>query len=152
MDLGCFTRRVRREPRYANLKTMIVGVDVVLVAFHALAHLGAGIGLSLAGNVFVAVVIVLAPLLSLFLLHTRLAGMGALLLSLSMFGAFVFGVCGHFLLPGADTVKRVEHSVSGNRSAPYGPSSSRNGRGRAMPLCSDAMEEGISGGAGVSVG
>jgi hypothetical protein len=94
--------------RYA---TMIVGMDVVLVAIHALAHLGAGIGLSLAGNVFVAVVIVFAPLLSLFLLHTRLAGMGALLLSLSMFGAFVFGVCGHFLLPGADNVLQIPSSA-----------------------------------------
>ncbi len=52
------------RPMMKRYATMIVGVDVVLVAFYALAHLGAGIGLWLAGNVFVAVVIVLAPLLS----------------------------------------------------------------------------------------
>ncbi len=99
------------SPMMKRYATMIVGVDVVLVAIHALAHLGAGIGLSFAGNVFVAVVIVLAPVLALFLLYSRLAGMGALLLSLSMFGAFVFGVCGHFLLPGADNVLQIPSSV-----------------------------------------
>jgi hypothetical protein len=99
------------SPMIKRYATMIVGMDVVLVAIHALAHLGAGIGLSLAENVFVAGVIVFAPLLSLFLLHTRLAGMGVLLLSLSMFGAFIFGICGHFLLPGADNVLQIPSSV-----------------------------------------
>jgi hypothetical protein len=32
------------SPMMKRYATMIVGVDVALVAFHALAHLGAGIG------------------------------------------------------------------------------------------------------------
>jgi hypothetical protein len=76
------------------------------------ANTGANIWLSFLGNAFVVVVILIAPLVSLFLLHTaRLAWLGALLLFLSMLGAFLFGVWNHFLLPGSDNIGQVPPGV-----------------------------------------
>ncbi len=87
---------------------VIVWLDLAVNVIHALAHVGANIWLSFLGNAFVVVVILVAPLVSLFLLHTaRLEWLGALLLFLSMFGAFLFGVWNHFLLPGSDNIGHV---------------------------------------------
>ena len=91
---------------------VIVWLDLAVNVIHALSHLGADIWLSFFGNAFVVVVIVVAPLVSLFLLHTtRLQWLGALLLFLSMLAAFLFGVWNHFLLPGSDNVARVPPGV-----------------------------------------
>ena len=90
----------------------IVWLDLAVNVIHALAHIGANIWLSFFGNVFVVGVILVAPLVSLFLLHTtRLEWLGALLLFLCMLGAFLFGVWNHFLLPGADNVAHVPAGV-----------------------------------------
>jgi len=81
-------------------------------AIHALAHSGANIWLSFLGNAFVVVVILIAPLVSLFLFHTaRLEWLGALLLFLSMLAAFLFGVWNHFLLSGSDNIWHVPPGV-----------------------------------------
>ncbi len=91
---------------------VIVWLDLVVNVIHALAHSGANIWLSFLGNVFVVVVILVAPLVSLFLLHTaRLEWLGALLLFLSMLAAFLFGVWNHFLLPGSDNIGHVPPGV-----------------------------------------
>ena len=91
---------------------VIVSLDLVVNAIHALAHIGANIWLSFLGNVFVVVVILVAPLVSLFLLHTaQLERLGALLLFLSMLAAFLFGVWNHFLLPGSDNIGHVPPGV-----------------------------------------
>jgi hypothetical protein len=91
---------------------VIVWLDLAVNAIHALAHIGATIWLSILGNVFVVVVILIAPLVSLFLLHTaRLEWLGALLLFLSMLAAFLFGVWNHFLLPGSDNIGHVPPGV-----------------------------------------
>ena len=91
---------------------VIVSLDLVVNAIHALAHSGANIWLSFLGNVFIVVVILVAPLVSLFLLHTaRLEWLGALLLFLSMLAAFLFGVWNHFLLPGSDNIGQVPPGV-----------------------------------------
>ena len=91
---------------------VIVWLDLVVTVIHALAHIGANIWLSFLGNAFVVVVILIAPLVSLFLLHTaRLEWLGALLLFLSMLAAFLFGVWNHFLLPGSDNIGHVPPGV-----------------------------------------
>ena len=91
---------------------VIVSLDLVVNAIHALAHIGANIWLSFLGNVFIVGVILVAPLVSLFLLHTaRLEWLGALLLFLSMLAAFLFGVWNHFLLPGSDNIGHVPPGV-----------------------------------------
>src|SRR5215831_1102599 len=91
---------------------VIVWLDLVVTVIHALAHSGANIWLSILGKVFVVVVILIAPLVSLFLLHTtRLEWLGALLLFLSMLAAFLFGVWNHFLLPGSDNIGHVPPGV-----------------------------------------
>ncbi len=90
----------------------IVWLDLAVNVIHALAHIGVNIWLSFLGNVFVVVVILVAPLVSLFLLHTaRLEWLGALLLFLSMLAAFLFGVWNHFLLPGSDNIRKVPPGV-----------------------------------------
>ncbi len=91
---------------------VIVWLDLAVNVIHALAHIGANIWLSFSGNAFVVGVILVAPLVSLFLLHTaRLEWLGALLLFLSMSGAFLFGVWNHFLLPGSDNIGHVPPGV-----------------------------------------
>jgi hypothetical protein len=91
---------------------VIVWLDLAVNVIHALSHLGADIWLSFFGNAFVVVVIMVAPLVSLFLLHTtRLQWLGALLLFLSMLGACLFSVWNHFLVPGSDNVAHVPPGV-----------------------------------------
>src|SRR6266702_6811804 len=59
---------------------VIVWLDLAVNVIHALSHIGANIWLSFLGNAFIVVVILIAPLVSLFLLHTaRLEWPGALL-------------------------------------------------------------------------
>jgi hypothetical protein len=91
---------------------VIVWLDLAVNFIHALSHIGANIWLSFLGNAFVVGVILVAPLVSLFLLHTaRLEWLGALLLFLSMLAAFLFGVWNHFLLSGSDNVTHVPPGV-----------------------------------------
>ncbi len=91
---------------------VIVWLDLAVNVIHALAHIGANIWLSFLSNAFVVGVILVAPLVSLFLLHTaRLEWLGALLLFLSMLGAFLFGVWNHLLLSGSDNIVHVPPGV-----------------------------------------
>jgi hypothetical protein len=91
---------------------VIVCLDLAVDFIHALTHTGANIWLSFLGNAFVVVVILIAPLVSLFLLYiARLEWLGALLLFLSMLAAFLFGVWNHFLLPGSDNIGDVPPGV-----------------------------------------
>jgi hypothetical protein len=91
---------------------VIVWLNLAVSIIHAISHISADIWLSFFGNAFVVVVILVAPLVSLFLLQTtRLKWLGALLLFLSMLGAFLFGLLNHFLLPGSDNVAHVPPGV-----------------------------------------
>jgi len=65
------------------------------------------VGLTAFGNLYVLVVITIAPLVAGVLLLTRWARQGALLLALSMLGSFVFGVWYHFLSATSDNVMEV---------------------------------------------
>lgn len=88
-----------------NTAIVIVWLDLAVIVIHGLSHIGADIWLSFFGNTFVTLVIIVAPFVSLLLLHTiRLKWLGMLLLFLSMLGAFLFGVWNHFLVAGPDNV------------------------------------------------
>jgi len=72
------------------------------------------VSLNTFGYIYVMVVITLAPLISVPLLFSRSQTVGALLLALSMFGSFMFGVWYHFLSSTNDNVSQVHgpwHSV-----------------------------------------
>jgi len=81
---------------------------IILVIFHlmvttphSIAHNHLGITMNLWQNVFIFLVILLAPIVAGVLLWKN-PKPGFLLLGLSMAGSFLFGVFYHFVLPGAD--------------------------------------------------
>jgi len=85
----------------------LVLIHFVISIFHGRAHQGAMVALDTFGNVYVIVVITLAPIVAAVLLLTRWRKLGALLLTLSMFGSFMFGSWYHFLSSTNDNVTQV---------------------------------------------
>ena len=85
----------------------LVLIHFVISIFHGQAHQGAMVALTTFGNVYVIVVITVAPLVAAVLLFTRGRKFGALLLALSMFGSFIFGSWYHFLSSTNDNVTQV---------------------------------------------
>ena len=95
-----------------NNRAFRIGAAVVLahamIAIpHGLAHAGENAWLPMWANVYVALVITLAPFAALALLRTRHAYAGAQLLFASMLGALLFGIAFHYLIPGPDNVAHV---------------------------------------------
>jgi hypothetical protein len=90
---------------------MIVWLHTLIAVVHGVSHVLNHANLSILSDIFVAVVIVLAPLLALLLLYTRWQRPGALLLTLSMFASLLFGLVNHFMIPGTDNVAMVMPGV-----------------------------------------
>src|ERR1044072_5785986 len=95
-DLGvglsrqCNMNHSASQPRpFAALALILI--HLVISVVHGTAHRGAMVALTAFGNVYVIVVITLAPLVAAALLFTRKQKLGALLLALSILGSFVFG-------------------------------------------------------------
>ncbi len=84
--------------------TIAVLAHAVVAGEHGAAHRRLGVELSLFQREFVLFIIVLAPLVAMVLLWTRLARAGAILLLVSMAASLVFGAYYHFLLAGPDNV------------------------------------------------
>ena len=84
----------------------IVLIHLIVSFVHGAAHTGARVFLPLAGNLFVYIVILAGPLAGLVLSVWRPQA-GAALVSLTMAGAFAFGVINHFIIPGSDHVTHV---------------------------------------------
>jgi hypothetical protein len=84
----------------------IVAVYLLLNGAHGLSHLGAAVPLEPWQIAFVAVVIVLLPIVAAVLYGTRHIGVAAWTLMTSLAAGLVFGVCYHFI---ADTVDHVSH-------------------------------------------
>ena len=100
------------DPRRTAIAIIIAHLIVSIV--HGASHAGAGVGLGLLGQLYVLVVITIAPLVAGFLLYRGSLSIGGWLMMLSMFGALIFGVVNHFLIAGADNVMQVQgpmHSV-----------------------------------------
>jgi len=93
---------VNRSAAYA---TAIVLVHLLLNIAHGLAHRGVRVGLAPSGAIFVIVVVLILPLVSLGLIWTAKKRLGLILLSSSMFGSLLFGVYHHFLVMSPDHVR-----------------------------------------------
>jgi hypothetical protein len=86
---------------------MVVLAHLVATLPHAFAHQTIPVPTPPAETSFVAVVIVIAPLVAAALLWSRFVRFGAMLLLASMAGSLVFGLYYHFVLPGPDNVAQV---------------------------------------------
>jgi hypothetical protein len=90
----------------------IVFVHFAINVAHGMAHKHLAIGLDLFQKIFVAAVIVVAPLCAAYLIWKGNFRPGGVLLALSMAGALVFGVYYHFVLPGPDHVNHINLPLS----------------------------------------
>ena len=85
----------------------LVLIHLVVSTLHGLVHQAAIVNLTTFGYVYVTIVITLGPLVAAGFLVTRRQKTGGLLLALSMFGSFIFGVWYHFLSNTTDNVTQV---------------------------------------------
>ena len=90
--------------RPAKYATAIVVAHLLVNVAHGLAHHELLVGLVPLDFTFVIVVILISPLLAMGLVWTAWKRLGLILLSLSMFGSFLFGLYYHFLAIGPDQV------------------------------------------------
>jgi hypothetical protein len=90
--------------RPAQYVTLIVAIHLLITMAHGIAHRELQIGLPPAGNVFVGLVIVIAPLIAARLAWSRRQPLGLGLLTLSMLASLLFGLYHHFVAEGTDHV------------------------------------------------
>jgi len=102
--------QVRTSVRIRNAGTLIVLAHLAIVLVHGSGHTHLGIGTNRWQTVFIAIVILAGPLLSMVLLWTRLQRAGSLLLGVTMAGALAFGLYYHFIAPGADNALELGQS------------------------------------------
>ena len=88
----------------------MVLVHMLVVTPHSIAHTVLHIDMNSWQNVYILVVILLAPIVSALLLWKR-SKLGFSLLTLSMAGSFVFGVYYHFIAPGPDNVTSLHEGA-----------------------------------------
>jgi len=92
---------VNRSAKYA---TAIVVAHLLVNIVHGLAHRKLGVGLAPLDSIFVIVVVLIFPLIANALLWAAKKRLGFILLSLSMFGSWLFGLYHHFLSVSPDHV------------------------------------------------
>ena len=83
----------------------VVAIHFVVVVLHSIAHEVLSVKASSAQLAFIIPVIIVAPVVAGILLP-KFGGAGTILLTVSMFGSFVFGVYYHFI---AHTIDHVAH-------------------------------------------
>lgn len=93
---------MNRSTKYV---TAIVIAHLLVNIAHGLAHQGLRVALAPPDLIFVIMVVLISPLLAMGLLWTAAKLLGLMLLSLSMFGSFLFGLYQHFLAMGPDHVR-----------------------------------------------
>lgn len=93
--------------------TAIVVAHLLVNIAHGLAHQELHVGLAPPDLIFVIVVVLISPLLAMGLLWTTAKRLGLMLLSLSMFGSFLFGLYHHFLAMSPDHVRSQPSSPWG---------------------------------------
>ena len=89
------------------LSTVSVLAHLVVSMVHGRAHEGLAVGLSSWQNMYVLIVIVIAPLIAMVLIWTRLARPGLVLLVISMAGSLTFGVAYHYVVISPDHVSHL---------------------------------------------
>jgi hypothetical protein len=96
--------------RISTSETLLAGVVIlhlILNAIHGLAHTRAKVLISTASTLFVFIVILIGPIAGLIIQRTFQPRAGALVIAITLAGAFFFGVANHFLIHGADHVSQV---------------------------------------------
>jgi NADPH:quinone reductase-like Zn-dependent oxidoreductase len=86
------------------LITALVTIHLAATLWHGSAHTQLAIALPPEKNVFVYVVILLAPIVAAGLVWTRYIWIGLWVFLLSMLGAFLFGAYHHYMLVSPDNV------------------------------------------------
>lgn len=86
---------------------IVVLAHLVVNILHGQAHTSLGVGLSSWQQLYVIVVILIAPLVALGLSLTRYLRAGLWLLLVSMLGALVFGACYHYVVISPDHVAHL---------------------------------------------
>ena len=99
--------RGTRRRNLVLLSTVSVLVHLVVSSVHGRAHEGLGVGLSNWQNIYVLTVIVIAPLIAMVLIWTRLARPGLVLLVISMAGSLIFGIAYHYIVISPDHVSHI---------------------------------------------
>jgi ACR3 family arsenite efflux pump ArsB len=89
------------------LSAVAVLAHLVVSIVHGRAHEGLRVGLSNWQNIYVLTVIVIAPLIAMVLIWTRLARSGLILLVISMAGSLIFGVAYHYVVISPDHVSHI---------------------------------------------
>jgi hypothetical protein len=77
-------------------------VHFAVLVVHGSAHSHLSIGVSTWQKAFIAIVIIVTPLVATTMLWSRRRKLGVILLGLSLAGSLAFGVSYHFLIPGPD--------------------------------------------------
>jgi len=86
---------------------IIVLAHLIVNVLHGQAHTNLGVGLSNWQQIYVIVVILLAPLVAFGLSLTRYLRLGLWLLLVSMLGSLVFGACYHYVIVSPDHVAHL---------------------------------------------
>ena len=97
----------KRRRNIVLLSTVSVLAHLVVSIVHGRAHDGLGVGLSNWQNMYVLIVIVIAPLIAMVLIWTRLARAGLVLLVISMAGSLIFGLAYHYVVISPDHVSHL---------------------------------------------
>ena len=91
----------------SSVGTVVVLAHALIALLHGVAHAELGVELSAWQKTYVAMVIVVAPLVAVVLLWTRHARLGLLLLVVSMSGSLIFGGYYHYVVVSADHVSHL---------------------------------------------
>ena len=100
--------------RFVALTVAVVLVHLAVSLGHGWAHVNIPVPSTPAQNVFILVVITIAPLVAMWLALNRRTGAGAAVLALSMLGSFLFGVAYHYVIRSPDHVSHVPPGVAGS--------------------------------------
>lgn len=87
--------------------TTLGAIHLLVGLWHGAAHAELAVALSAAQNLFVYVVVVLAPLVAVILLWTRHAKFALWLFLAAMLASLLFGVCYHYLVISPDNVRHL---------------------------------------------
>ena len=87
--------------------TIAVLAHLAVNLLHGRAHETLGVGLNASQNVYVIVVILIAPLIAMVLIWTRYARLGLIVLVVSMAGSLIFGVVYHYVVISPDHVSHL---------------------------------------------
>jgi presenilin-like A22 family membrane protease len=93
MNLGLVTLR--------RLAVLVVILHALVTAPHSIAHTNLHIAMDTWQNIYIFVVILIAPIVAAVFIWIRRRS-GFALLTISMIGSFVFGVYYHFIATGSD--------------------------------------------------